>query len=531
MPIGAIHIIFTILLINVMLISRAQQSGIYIPKHGKVFLASDSAGFFSNVINQGNLGIAKNAVVKFSGKAWKNDPGATLTNETGSENGNSASGGKVQFEAQNGRQQLDGGYNAATKTGPRFFDLSVENTDGVELTNSSTKVTHETVLNKGKIYLGDNIFVAGHNAPGIISNYNENRYFVTANKPGSGLLIREGIGTASGLVTFPVGTQNGYTPAALRTRAARADDFFVSVFDKVRTAATSGPELTDETVGTTWEAGRLHHVGTGEVDLVLQHNQASEGSLFSPISESAFISMYKNNRWDTAAPKNAAAGYLTTGPAVATAKTNIRTFLNSIGSSTYFTKFVQPQGALKTKITLYGFRINEAFTSINWGTQPEVNIESFVVQRRWSTEANFKNVDTVASIALSRISTRHLYYTIKDPNSYSGVSFYRIMLRAHNGEISYSETIAVGARNGEFNMMLWPNPTPDECYVSINTALPVKSVVVWDGLGQVLHEEPVNGRRVVRLSLRPYTQALYIIGITSPSGKLLATEKIIRVYR
>jgi hypothetical protein len=160
-----------------------------------------------------------------------------------------------------------------------------------------------------------------------------------------------------------------------------------------------------------------------------------------------------------------------------------------------------------------------------------VNIESFVVQRRWSTEADFKNVDTVASIALSRISTRHLYYTIKDPNNYSGVSFYRIMLRAHNGEISYSETIAVGAKNGEFSMMLWPNPTPDECYVSINTALPVKSVVVWDALGQVLHEEPVNGRRVLRLSLRPFSQALYIIGITSPSGKLLATEKVIRVYR
>ena len=259
---------------------HAQQSGIYIPQNGKVFLASDTAGFHTNVINQGNLGVAKNAVVKFTGKIWENYPTALLTNESGRENGAENKGGKVAFAAQNGRQQLDGGYNAASKLGPKFFDLSVENTAGVQLVNSSTKVTNETALNKGKIYLGDNIFVAGHNGTGAISGYNESRYFVTGNKPGSGLLIREGIGTISGLVTFPVGTQNGYTPAALRSRSALPDDFFVSVFDKVRRGATSGLELTNETAGSTWEVGRLHHLGTGELDLVLQHNKAMEGGDF-----------------------------------------------------------------------------------------------------------------------------------------------------------------------------------------------------------------------------------------------------------
>jgi hypothetical protein len=512
-------------------VQGSAQSGIYIPKQGKVFLSSDTIGAFSNVINHGNLGIAKNAVVKFTGKVWENDPGATLSNETGRENGTGSTGGKVQFAAQNGRQQLDGGYNTATKTGPRFFDLSVENRDGLELVNSSTKVTHEAALDGGKMFLRQNIFVIGHNNPGSITGYNESKYFVTPNRPGSGLLIREGVGALSGLVTFPVGTETGYTPAALRIRSALPDDFFVTVFDNVRTGAVSGSVLTEETAGTTWEAGRLHHFGTGELDLVLQHNKAMEGSLFSANSEKAYIAMFKDTYWDTATPKNPAAGYLTSGPAIASAKTNNRTFLNAFGNNAYFSKFVHQPLDLRTKITLYGFRIDAALTSINWGTQPEVNIESFVVQRRLSNETDFKNVDTVASIAPSRISTRHLYYTVKDPNNYTGVSFYRIMLRAHNGEITYSETIAIGAKTGEFNMMLWPNPTPDECYVSINTTLPVKSVIVWDVLGQKLHEEPVNGRRVLRLSLRPYAQALYIIGITSPSGKLLATEKVIRTFR
>lgn len=523
-----ISLLFCLLtLASIML--RAQQAGIYIPKQGKVFLA-DTAVFFSSVINEGNLGLSKNAVLDFKGKRWENDASARITNATDFADGYNGEGGKVRFAAEGTRQQISGGYNAATKSGPRFYDVEIANGTGIELSDGSTRVAHEVSLQKGLVYLNNNLLVVGHGSPGQITGYNENRYFVTGSGPGSGFLIREGLTAASGLVTFPVGTtEKSYTPAAVRAQSGQGSDFGVSVFDGVRTAATMGRSLAEQSVGKTWQLTAPQPSASMEV--VLQHQATDEGTYFAAHSNSAYVAGYNMSRWDTAPPLKAGLGILTTGSAVTNSRTHSRLFSGAVLQDVYLTKFAAPDTALKTKITLYGYRIDAGHTRVNWGTQPEVKVHSFVVQRMRMDQSGFVNVDTVMSMAAGGFSTRYLYYQTVDDNNYTGVTYYRLLVRTLDGGAYYSETIAIGGVVGEPNMMLWPNPTPDECYVSINTTLPVKSIVVWDAWGQKLYEEPVNGRRILRLSLRPYAQSMYVVGILSPAGQLIATEKVIRVIR
>ena len=57
------------------------QSEMYIPKDGKIFF-SGNAAIFSNVLNQGKLGVGKNAAVNFSGKKWENDIQSLITDES-----------------------------------------------------------------------------------------------------------------------------------------------------------------------------------------------------------------------------------------------------------------------------------------------------------------------------------------------------------------------------------------------------------------------------------------------------------------
>ena len=89
--------IITTVILNVYLPSLIAQTGFYIPKSGKVFFKGDTATIFSNVINQGHLGVGKNAFVNFTGKTWNNDPQSLITDESNSGNGVFGKGGWIRF--------------------------------------------------------------------------------------------------------------------------------------------------------------------------------------------------------------------------------------------------------------------------------------------------------------------------------------------------------------------------------------------------------------------------------------------------
>lgn len=511
------------------MLSMAQQPGIYIPKKGKVFFANDTSTMFSNVVNQGKLGIGKNAVVHFKGKSWENDEDSRIIDETDTING-AGVGGQLHLDSEVERQIISGGFNTASRQGAVFSQIYVNNKFGVELGNSSIKVANEIALLRGVVFLRDQVFVVGHNNPGTISGYDSSRYFVTGNKIGTGLLLREKISSSDGQVIFPVGSrQHAYTPAAIVVRTGTADDFYVSVHDSVRSWLNSGALLSTNSVNKTWEVGKLINSYDNDIDLSLQHLNENEGPAFALNRSTAFISKFDTTGWDLsnmqALPLR---GYMTTGPSLLNSGVNTRSFRITSSSAQYFSKFTSSVTA-KTDLIFYGHRMDYQRNMLNWITHPEVNISRFIVQRRLYNETEFTSVDTVASKAVNGVSTVPLYYDVIDPNNYTGISFYRLQIITRSNDTTYSNTIAIAGSPGKVNALIWPNPTPDKFYIGLTTTMQMKSVIIYNALGQKVREELIGRRTLIQMGgLRPGT---YTVAIVSSIGELVAAQRLIVIGR
>lgn len=500
------------------------QSGFYVPKQGTIYFSGDTATIFSNVINNGKLGVGKNAVVNFKGALWENDPAALITDETDSTTG---TGGWIRFMNNTAPQRLMAGYNAATQTGASFSNLQIANPFGVQLLQSSAKVRHQFSFQKGLVYLNNNVFVVGHNNPGTITGYSQTGFFVTGTQPGGSMLLRENIRSSDGLVTFPVGTQAGsYTPAAIQSKTTEGDNYYVTVFDGVKAGLFTGADLASVGVKKTWQAGKLLHPRTGEAELYLQHQVADEGEFFFKSRDKTYISQYVDFAWDVGTQQSTpAAGSLTTAPVSGAGSLNRRTFA-SLKATNYFTKF-SVHDSLLTNIIWGAYRLSREIVVVNWQTKPEINIKYFVVQRRLSNEINFRSITAAPSKAVNGLSFGYLNYTMNDANSYTGISYYRLQVFDYTGQSYYTNTVAVNSQLGN-KITLWPNPTTDHFSVLANSPL-ATAMVIYNELGQKVYEKPVNFRNqsVVEVSGLRLIAGIYVVGILDKDGNVLDATKLI----
>jgi hypothetical protein len=507
------------------------QQGFYIPKSAQIFFNGDTATIFSNVINYGNLGVGKNAFVNFSGTIWENDPQSLITDESLSGNGITGTGGWIRFLSDSIRQILKGGYNAATKTGPLFSHLQIQNKNGINLNESSTKVRKELRFSNGRMYLNDYMLIIGDNSPGIISGYDSLRYFVTNNKPGSGYLIRENISNSNGRVDFPVGSRdNSYTPAAIENNTSTGYDYYVNVFDSVKAGRLTGPNLFPQSVNKTWEIGKRLRPGLDSTNIFLQHLTQDEGTQFKFNRNKAYVAYFNGNAWDTGAPQSTPIpGFITTGTTLMNSGVNSRLFSNTIGAPSYFTKLTgQGMSALKTNLWFDARRTDNNNVLAYWYTKPEFNVQYFVLERMLSNENYFKQVDTVLSQAGGAINLTELDYSTVDPNSYTGISFYRLKVVNLDTSYFYSNIIAVGGTPGKGLNLLWPNPTQDIFWVSCDPVWKIESIVIWNALGQKIRQVATNGRNIIQMDALPGT-GTYFVSFVREAGQIVETKKLIVV--
>jgi hypothetical protein len=522
----------TIFLLSAVLCSTQlfAQSGFFIPQSGSIFFIGDSATIFSNVLNKGNLGLGKKAVLNFTGAIWENDPLSLITDEANNGKGVSGSGGMVSFSGKGIRQQLIGGYNAASRKGPIFSSLQVQNTLGIELSASSAKVWQNLVLDKGKIFLNDKIFIVGNGQPGNIIGFDSSRFFITGTQANGGILLRENIRNSDGLVIFPVGTSaNAYTPAAIQSRTAMGDDYYVSVFDGARSGVFNGTMLKQESVNKTWQIGKTQHPGEDDADIYLQHLTADEGNLFAFNRQYAYVSRFSGGQWDEGLPQSLPLpGTLNNGALLNNSGLNKRTFHDGIAGPSYFTKLTGLRDTLlKTKLVLGAYRVDSRIVKVNWQTNPEIDVKYFVVERRLSNEANFSSVDTVLSQAINGVSFTTLFYSINDSNNYKGISFYRLKIFDYSGSGYYSYIVAVNGA-GFNTVLLWPNPTPGPFSLIINSP-EARSVVIFNVLGQQLWSKNLAAgvQTYIQVDDIGLIPGAYFVTLFDKQGTILHTEKLI----
>lgn len=503
------------------------QSGVYVPKKGKIFFKEGTATIFSDVTNEGKVGIGKNAVVNFSGTTWTNAAGSALAVDTTAIG--TPQGGWLVFNGTS-KQYLEAGYNAAMSDGPIFHNIKLQNQSGLQLLGSSAKVARELRFVAGRLYLNNQVFVVGHYNPGIITGYDSARFFVTGSRAGGGLLVRENISSLQDWITFPVGTADGaYAPAALRSKTAAGDDYSVAVFDTVRRNLFNGGTLADEGVGKVWQVGKRFAPGQGEVELQLQHLLADEGRLFAANRARSYVSQYEGGRWDTSfLQMPPTPGTLTSGTVLVNSGLNVRPASGPFQSASYFTKFVAVSGPLlRTNLIFTGYRVSADLVKLNWQTNPEINVKKFVVERRFSNETTFRSIDTVASKAANGYSTYFLNYALDDPNSYGGVTFYRLKIFNYSDSSYYSNVIGVSGVSFQ-KITLWPNPTPDKFTVILYGHI-AKYVVVHNAAGQLMWQEDVKGRSVIPMSGYAWASGVYFVSVIGNDGRVLQTEKLLIV--
>lgn len=516
-----------VLLITSGLPLRAQQ-GFYVPQSAQIFFTGDSSSIFSNVIIKGNMGVGRLATVNFLGQRWENDPGARITDESEAGTGINGEGGWVRFLSNLYQQQLFGGYNAATGQGPSFGRFKLDNPLGVQLINSNARSRNAFDFHRGRLYLEEYIWVLGNGNPGILTGYDSSRYFVTGNAVDKGLLLRENIRRTDGLVIFPLGTKDhAYTPAALQHYSDRGDDFFATVFDSVRTQAVSGNTRVIESVNKTWQLGRRYYPNEDSIRLVLQHREEDEGGYFSLMRNQAYVSQFINGNWDTTAtPLPGGNGYLTSSSPLLQSHTNERGFGSTFSGSSFFTKLTgQPNRTPETRLWFNAYRIDPDRVRVYWNTNPEINVRSFVVERRLSPETDFAPVGSVPSQAPGGYSFSRLAYETADLNSYTGVSYYRLRIINHDASFWYSDTVAVTGKPGMYSIMIWPNPSTGHFQLTIHKTLPAKSVIIWNAVGQLLRREDVNGRNIIPLHIP--IQGTYFVGIMLTTGEIIDTKKVV----
>lgn len=339
-------IIWSILFIIITTTVVAQQ-GFFIPQRAKIFFNGNHSTIFSNVINQGQLGIGKNAVLNFTGNKWENNSQSLITDESDNGNGTQGEGGIVRFLSigfygNQPLQLLTGGYNAATNTGPTFYNIDISNPSGVSLTDASTKVRNGLYFTDGHVYTNGQILTIGDNNPGIISGYNEKAFVVTSSS--GGMLLREQISRADGQVVFPIGAADGlYTPAAIRLESNNPDNFYARVLNGVVEGPSTGRSLNERSVNKTWQIGKLQRPGLDAIEITLLHLTAEEGPIFTNNRSRAYISQYINGQWDEGTLQSISlpSSAFSSGSSAAKWGSNSRIFRGTVSTESYFTKFTK----------------------------------------------------------------------------------------------------------------------------------------------------------------------------------------------
>jgi len=516
------HIAFLTILVLMSPALKSQQ-GIYVPSKAKIFFKGDTATIGANVINRGEICIGKKAVINFTSQKWVNDPQSEITDEANNGNDVSANGGIVRFTSNSFRQLVGGGYNPATRKGPSFAHLYVENKNGIELVGS-TKVSGELRLSSGLVYLNGNLLVVGNGNPGIISGYDSTHFLVAGGDTLGGMLLRESLCNSNGMVMFPLGSRaDAYSPAGIHCKSAAGDDFFAGVTDSV----FSGPyNLATQSVNKTWLIGKVLRPGADTVEVQLQHENSDEGSIFSANPANAYVCEFGNNGWETSPPAsytaipNPVTGLPQTGSSI-----NSRTFNNTIFSQSYLTVLVSvPSVAAKVGLSLTASRTDSSNVDVIWQTHPEVNNHYFLLQRKLSTDNAFVNIDTINSKAPLTAGYGTLNYNYKDGNTDHGITFYRLMMVSYQNDSSYSQTVAVGG-GLQVHFLTWPNPAPGRFFAGMNGHADVRSVTVSDIAGRMLRKLDVNGQNIVEINgLIP---GVYVVTFWSANGTILESKEVL----
>lgn len=487
------------------------QTGIYIPAGGDIAVhKKDTVAIFSNVKNDGKFGSLSGAVINFYGSKWENGNDATLPDENDYNNSTlQNTGGTFRFLERKGAQYIYGGYNASTKTGASFPNLSAGNKNGIYLEDlSDLKVRYTLHFETGHIMLNGWNLVIGNRYPGNITGYSDKRFIVTGHQPGGGFLYREHISPTDSMVVFPLGTTtNSYSPIALKNNNGASSDIHARVFDSVYQHAVSGNTNAMDYVLKTWNIGQETGV-QNDVTVWVQHMQQDEGAAFAANRDSSFVTRYVNGiGWDTLQPTGLAGpGMLTSGAPLRNSYMNKRTFHDGLEKNTYLSALAYSAPYSDVSLFFEAHRQTIRWVNTRWQTTRELNLLRYELQRRRETEDTFYTVARIAPYRLSGTSTTPETYHYQDDNLYDNWTYYRLKIFGKDGKIHYSNVRKVPWL---MQIIVSPNPSDGNFRITMFGIRHKLRMVMHDMLGRQQDSRIIDGDTYVSKTNLP--AGMYIL--------------------
>ena len=190
-------------------------------------------------------------------------------------------------------------------------------------------------------------------------------------------------------------------------------------------------------------------------------------------------------------------------------------------------------------ITLKSFsasKDSERSVLLEWESSSEINASHYEVQRlnkfnEWKSIGNVKatgsaNTNTKYTYLDTEIDVRSVYDS-DSSDDLVGVN-YRLRMVDLDGSVEYSDKDAVSLREYLGELSVYPNPTVDEVFVSIDNVSELGGTLnIMDNQGAIIRSQTLTNGRSEKVSLQDVPTGIYMM--TGTQGDKVYTKKIVKI--
>jgi len=346
----------------------------------------------------------------------------TLTNNTTFD----ANSHKVTLNGSS-NQTIDGSVSAT------FYDLEVNNTNGVTLGNTEN-ISHTLTLTNGVITTtSSNILVFGTSATAVSGGSNTAHIDGPVQKDGTDDFV------------FPTGkggkwARIGIANVESGTNSITAE-YFNNPYSNVTTVTSP---LTKVSQNEYWRL-TSDPAASQSANVTLYWEDATWSGIGTP--SDLRVAQWAGTAWDN---KSGATG----GSGGATGSIATPGLVTAHGPFTFGT-VDNVNNPLPIELLSFDAQVEGDNVLVNWKTASEQNNDYFIVER----SKDGLNAERIGTIEGAGNSNEVLNYEFVDQNPYSGTSYYRLTQVDFNGESETFDWVAVKFdADTELSMIIYPNP-------------------------------------------------------------------------
>ena len=193
-------------------------------------------------------------------------------------------------------------------------------------------------------------------------------------------------------------------------------------------------------------------------------------------------------------------------------------FSNQNGPWACFVPEAPAAGPLPVVMSSFYAKRNNAQVILNWKTEVEINVKSFVIEKQTAT-----GFEVVGTVDASNNATGNSYSFI-DKNTNKNITAYRIRTVDKDGSFTASDMRSVKGMGSAADFSIFPNPSTGDAQVTVSDVSEGTDVLVIDNAGRVVKQVSMNNTQSVKLN--NLQKGMYMIRLVNKASGEALTKKL-----